>query len=73
MFCTVVGQFEVTCSFLYEGLVYEPDPEQTFESAVNRDFVEVFLARSPGDLVLAERFARFHQNLDYRHSALGGV
>ncbi len=57
MFCTVMGQFEVARSFLHEGLVYEPDPEQTFESAVNRDFVEVFLARSPGDLVLAERFA----------------
>jgi hypothetical protein len=44
--------------------MYEPDPEQTFESAVNRDFVEVFLARSPGDLVLAERFACLGQNFE---------
>jgi len=64
MFCTVMGQFEVTCSFLHEGLVYEPDPEQTFERAVNRDFVEVFLARLPGDLVLAERFACFGEDFE---------
>ena len=56
MFCTVNGQLEVGRSFLHEDLVYESDPEQTFESTVNCGLVEVFLARSPGNLVLAEWF-----------------
>ncbi len=63
MFCTVMGQFEVTCSFFHEGLVYEPDIEQAFERSVDRHLVKPLFARSLSDLILAERLARFHQNL----------
>ncbi len=64
MFRAIVGQFEVPCSFVHEGLVYEPDLEQAFERAVDCDFVEMFPTRSPGDLVLAERLACFGQDFE---------
>ncbi len=59
MFRAVVGQFEVPRSLFHEGLMYEPDLEQTFERAVDCDLVEMLAARLPGDLVLAERLACF--------------
>ena len=62
MLRAIVGQFEVPCSSVHEGFVYEADANQAFKRAVDCDFVEMFLARSPGDLLLAERLAYLGQD-----------
>ena len=69
----MVGQFEMPRSFLHKGPVYQPDPQQAFEGPVDCHFIEVFFARSPSDLVLAERPARFHQHFQYGRSAFSAV
>ena len=53
--------------------MYEPNTEQTLERAVNRDLVELFVARPPGDLVLAEWFACPGEDFENGQSALGAV
>jgi len=69
----VVGQFEMPGSLVYKNLMHQPDAQQTFESPVDCDLVEVFFSRSPGNLVLAERFARPHQNRQDGNSVAGAV
>ena len=73
MFRTVVGQFEVPRSLFHEGLMDQSDIEQAFERSVDCHLVESLSAGFSGDLVLAEGLARFDQDFDYGHSALGAV
>ena len=69
----VVGQFKMPGSLVYKNLMHQPDAQQTFESPVDCDLVEVFFSRSPGNLVLTERFARIHKHCQYGDSAGGAV
>jgi len=52
----VVGKFEMPGSLLDESPVHQADFAETFERAVNCNFVKVLFAHSQGNLVLAEWF-----------------
>lgn len=65
----IVGQLEMPGALVHESLVHKPDFQQALERSIEGHFVEMFFARPPGDLVVAERFARFEQYLQYGHAA----
>ncbi len=60
--CAIVGQFKMPCPFVNKYFMHQPDVQQAFESSVDCNLVEVIFSRSPGNLVLAERFARLHKH-----------
>jgi hypothetical protein len=62
MFGAVMRQFKMPGSFVYEGLVHQPDSQQTLERSINCDFIELPVSREAGNLVLAKRFVGFHQD-----------
>lgn len=58
----VMGQFEMPGSFVNKCLMHKPDAQQTFEGSIYCDLVEVSISRLPGNLLLAEGFARLHKH-----------
>jgi hypothetical protein len=69
----VVGQFEMPGPLINKDLMHQPNTQQAFEGSVDCDLVEVIFSCSPGNLVLAERLARFHKHRKYGRSAGGAV
>jgi len=58
----VMGQFKMPGPFVNKYLMHQPDAQQAFEGSIDCDLVEVIFSRSPGNLVMAERFARLHKH-----------
>jgi hypothetical protein len=62
-FSAFVGQFEMPCSFVHKGLMYQTGLAEAFKCAINRDFVWDNRCKVSRYLPLGQRFACLQQDL----------
>jgi hypothetical protein len=72
-FSAPVGQFEMPCSFVHKGLMYQTGLAEAFQCTINRDFIGDDRCKVSRNLPLGQRFACLQQNPENRHSRARSV